>query len=367
MIKKILCTILCIALCFALVSCGENTPERSGKTIIDHNGNEIVLPEKIERIAVCEIYPLPSVLSVFFDSAEKIAGMAEPSMTAAKASLLSELYPEITTAETGYMNGTEVNVEELMTVNPDIVFYSAEIPSIGEKLTNAGLTAVAVSAAKWDYDAVTTLNNWISLLSEIFPENDKADKVKKYSEEVLSEIEKRTSNLSDEEKAKVFFLFMYNDSTVSTSGDKFFGDWWAETIGSINVAKELKGENAQKVNMEQIYNWNPDTILITNFNTASPSDIKNNTVGNYDWSEIDAVKRNRVFKMPLGMYRSYTPGVDTPITLWWMAKTVYPDIFSDIDITEKTKSYYKNIFGVDLTDAQADSIFNPSDSAGSGF
>ena len=71
--------------------------------------------------------------------------------------------------------------------------------------------------------------------------------------------------------------------------------------------------------------------------------------------------------MPLGMYRSYTPGADTPVTLLWMAKTAYPEQFADIDILAETKAYYKEVFGVELTDAQAASIFAPDAEAGGGF
>jgi len=63
------------------------------------------------------------------------------------------------------------------------------------------------------------------------------------------------------------------------------------------------------------------------------------------------------------MYRSYTPGVDTPITLLWMAKTVYPDQFKDINIIKETKTYYKKVFNVNLTDKQAQKIFTPPASA----
>ena len=45
-------------------------------TVTDHEGNQVKVPKKIERIAVCDIYPLPSVLCVFFDSAKKIVGMS---------------------------------------------------------------------------------------------------------------------------------------------------------------------------------------------------------------------------------------------------------------------------------------------------
>lgn len=106
---------------------------------------------------------------------------------------------------------------------------------------------------------------------------------------------------------------------------------------------------------------------MTNFTAAGPEDLYNNTVGVYDWSVVSAVENQRVYKMPLGMYRSYTPGVDTPVTLLWLAKTAYPQLFSDIDIIAETRNYYKEVFGVELTDQQAASIFAPVAEAGSGF
>ena len=119
--------------------------------------------------------------------------------------------------------------------------------------------------------------------------------------------------------------------------------------------------------MEQIYAWNPSVIFITNFTAAQPEDLYNNTIGNYDWSAVDAVQNEKVYKMPLGMYRSYTPGADTPVTLLWFAKTTYPELFEDIDIIQETRDYYKEVFGVDLTDEQAASIFAPNAQAGAGF
>lgn len=69
--------------------------------------------------------------------------------------------------------------------------------------------------------------------------------------------------------------------------------------------------------------------------------------------------RHPIRSVSLGMYRSYTPGIDTPITLLWLAKTAYPEKFGDIDITQETKDYYKEVFGIDLSDEQANSIFAP--------
>lgn len=368
--KKIISLMLAIAMSLTLASCntpGGNPSDSETVTVTDQAGDTVTVPKNAERIAVCGIFPLPSVLAVFFDSAEKIVGMPKESMTAAQNSLLGELYPEILNAATGYSSGSDVNAEELMALNPDVVFYSADDKKMGEQLKKSGFAAVGLSVNILDYNAITTLSSWIELLGQIFPENAKGKAVSEYSKKVSDNITERVSKLSDEEKAKVFFLFKYSDSSIVTSGDNFFGDWWADAVGAVNVAKELTGDNAQPVNFEQIYAWNPQKIFITNFNTAQPEDLYNNTVGTYDWSGIDAVKNHEVYKMPLGMYRSYTPGVDTPITLMWLAKSVYPNLFEDIDITKETKDYYKKIFDVELTDAQAERVFNPSSKAGSGM
>ncbi len=340
---------------------GTNEKTGSVLTVTDHAGNVVEVPREINRIVVCDIYPLVSVLSVFFDSAEKIVGMAPPSMTAAKNSLLSELYPEILNAKTDFIDGTTVNIEELMKLEPDVVFYGST-PQIGEQLKNAGIPGISVSAGKWDYDAIETLNNWIGLLSEIFPANkDRAEKVKTYSADVHRRVQDRVASLDRQES--VFFLFQYNETTITTSGKHFFGQWWAESVGARNVGAELETDNSTAVTMEQIYAWNPEKIFITNFNPAKPADLINNTIGNYDWSGVDAVRNGRVYKMPLGMYRSYTCGVDTPVTLLWMAKTVYPELFADIDITAETRAYYREVFGIELSDEQANRIFDPSSAA----
>lgn len=375
--KKIIALMMAVALAIScLAACGGapadedaggNDANAGTITITDHADKQVEVPTEINRIAVCDIFPIPSVLAVFFDSADKIVGMPEPSKTAAENGLLGQLYPEILNAETGYIDGSNVNMEELAKLEPDVVIYSASSPELGEQLTNAGFAAVAISVNKWNYDCIETLNNWIDLLSQMFPDSDKAELVKTRSNEMYDMVQERVKDIPDEEKAKAFFLFQYDDTTLLTSGKQFFGQWWADAIGAKNVAAELENDNSVPANMEQIYTWNPNLIFITNFNKYYPDDLYNNTVEGYDWSPVEAVKNKRVFKMPLGMYRSYTPGVDCPVTLLWMAKTAYPEKFEDVDVIKTTKDYYKEVFGIDLTDDQAKSIFEPAQSAGGGF
>ena len=81
----LLAMVMMLSLVLGSLPVGAESQEDSADTITvtDHMDNTVEVPKEINRIVVCDIYPLPSVLSVFFDSAEKIVGMAEPSMTAA--------------------------------------------------------------------------------------------------------------------------------------------------------------------------------------------------------------------------------------------------------------------------------------------
>ena len=366
--KRILSLMLAFLLVISLAGCGAAPAEAADTRVItDHDGFEVTLPQQIQRIVVCDILPLPSVLAVFFDSAEKIVGISGTSMNAAENSLLGQLYPEILEAETGFINGTTVNAEELMKLQPDVVFYNASRKELGETLRKAGFPAVAISVNKWEYNCIETLSNWISLLSQLFPDNDKTATVESYSRKMYDLVQERVSTVPEDQRERAFFLYQYSDTNLQTSGKLFFGQWWADAIGVKNVAEELSTDNSVAVNMEQIYAWNPSLIFITNFTTADETALYSNTVGTYDWSVVDAVTNQRVYKMPLGMYRSYTPGVDTPVTLLWLAKTAYPHLFADMDIIQETKAYYQEVFGIALTDEQAASIFNPTNQAGTGF
>lgn len=346
------------------------TADQSGpKTITDHAGNQVEIPAQVNRVVVTDILPLPSIITVFLGSGEKIVGMNPASMSAAKTGLLGELFPDILNASTDFMNGSDINMEELMKLEPDVVFYNAGSKEMGEALTSAGFAAVAVSVNKWDYDSIETYDHWVELLSQIFPEKgDTADKVSQYSQKVYEDIQKRVSGLKKEEQKNILFLFNYSDTTMITSGKKFFGQFWCDAVGGRNAAEGVAAENSNAViNMEQVYEWNPDVIFITNFTPVQPEDLFENAVGQDDWSPVKAVQDGHVYKLPLGTYRSYTPSTDTPMTLLWMAKQVYPDLFEDVDITKEVKDYYQAMYGVKLSDKQVERMYHPGRDAAAGY
>lgn len=335
-------------------------------TITDHADRTVTVPTDPKKVAILDIYPLPSLLTVYLNSADSIVAMEPVSMNAAKAGILSQLYPDILNVNTDIMNGDDVNMEALAALQPDVVFYNAAKKDEAQQLEDAGLTAVGISATKFNYDAIKTYQEWMSLLDQIYPDyaGKRGTQAGDYASQVYNEVQDKVKDVTD--KQKVLFLYQYDDTAMVTSSSKFFGQWWCDAVGATNVAQDVPADNMNaKITMEQVYEWNPDVIIITNFTKTTPDDLYNNAIGSDDWSSVKAVQDKRVYKMPLGVYRTYTPGIDTPLTLEWLAQAVYPELFSDVDVASDVKDYYNKLFGVTLTDDQISAMYTPNRDAGS--
>ncbi|MBR2778615.1 MAG: ABC transporter substrate-binding protein [Firmicutes bacterium] len=373
--RRFLALALCLCLLCLTAACGSSPagsgsssePAASGNvTITDHADRTVTVPTDPERVVILDILPLPSVLTIFLGSAESILAMEPASMNAAKNGILSQLFPEVLNVKTDIMNGDDVNIESLLDLDPQIVYYNAGNKELCSKLENAGLTAVGVSPTKWNYDCIRTYDEWMQLLGQIYPSVGISSKVSDFSNKKYEEIQAKTAGLADADKKSVLFLFQYDENTMITSGSSFFGQWWCDAAGALNAANAVEADNSNAViTMEQVYAWDPDIIIITNFTQTQPEDLYTNAIGDDDWSTVSAVKNKQVYKMPLGSYRTYTPGVDTPMTLEWMASTVYPDLFPEYDLTADVRAYYKDLYGVELTDEQIESMYHPASAAGS--
>lgn len=371
-------TIMLSLLAFTfLTGCGQNTSsqsqsneesqtteENTGKKIItDQVGHEVELPNNVDRVVITSLWPLPSIYCLFQGSGEGLVGMHPASKSAAENSLLTKVAPEVSEVSTGFIQNGELNVEELIKLKPDVVFGSSEAEY--EMVKKAGIPYVQfVANPTGTGDTIEAVGQWMKLLGEIFNKEDRAEEIMAYGNETLKQIKEKVSTISDEDKVRALMLYKYSDGTIQVSGKNFFGDFWLKSGGATNVAEEIDGP--KEVNMEQIYNWNPDKIYITNFSHFLPEDFYNNAIEGDDWSNVKAVQDKEVYKIPLGMYRWFPPSSDTPLMLKWVAKQNYPKIFSDVDMNKEIKDYYIKFYGIELTDEEVEKVFNPSREAANG-
>ena len=166
------------------------------RTIIDHAGNEVTLPAELDRVVISGLQPLPSVFVQFRGTAEEVVGMHPGSMAAAENSYLVNIYPEIREADTGFVVNGTVNIEELMKLEPDIVYYSAANTEEYELYKKAGIPAVGFSTTIADFDCVETYAKWIEQFGEIYGEQETADAIIAEGRQVAEEIKTVTGNLT---------------------------------------------------------------------------------------------------------------------------------------------------------------------------
>ncbi len=334
------------------------------KTIVDQSGRSVVIPDKIDRVVSTSMVPLPAVYYLVMGSMDKMVAIHPGSLSAAKSSMLARLAPDVLNMKTEFISNDIVNMEELLALKPDIVFYRSLNDDETKQLEGAGLTAIGINP---NYDpngnVINALNSWLELVGKVMGQENRTEKIIQHSKSVEKEILAKTAAIAEKDKPRVLFLYKHAGGKIEVAGSNFFSQYWLETTGAINVAAELKG--ATSVNMEQIYSWNPDKIYITNFTEVQPADLYNNTIEGEDWSQLKAVQNKEVYKNPLGIYRWFPPSGDAPLMLKWLAQHNHPSLFT-YDMNKEIKTYYSEFYGYNLTDDEVRLILNPVYGAAAG-
>ena len=376
--KKLLSILLSCILPLSLAACGqkeapvpeETAPETpAARTVTDSFGREVTIPAEVKTIVCTGSGALRMV--TYLQCTDRLVGVEDCDKEYAASTLRDYAYAYHDTFDAlpsiGKGGGTAntAYVEELIRLQPDVILSGYTQEALEDLAQSTGIPCVSIRAKSINFidDSFYTA---MRVAAEVLGVQDRCEEVLSYIDGCKADLAARTMDIPDGDKPSVYAgAVTFSGAHGFTGTYSNFGPFMA--IGANNVADEMNETGYFDADPEKIIAWDPDLIFVTNFTTAQPQDLYDNTVGSYDWSGVNAVQNQQAFKMPLGMYSSYTPGVDTPITLLWLAKSAYPALFEDIDITQQTVDYYKTVFDVTLTEAQAEAIFTPVADAAGGF
>ncbi len=359
-LKKLVVGLLAAALMLAVVGCGtdgDSSKEANTDSQVSAGDDKIVITDSLgktieldgvpERV-VTTIMPFPYIYYAVCGNTDTLVGCNPSSIVAYENSALKYMYPELANAETSFVDTSfVVNVEELIKLKPDVVFQWNYMDEEIEKMEAAGIKVITLQ-----YGSLEDLYDWIDLIGKMTRNEERAEFLKDYFDSSVKEVTDITSKLSDDEIVNL--LPMSDNLKVSGQG---FTYYWVEAAGCKMLTKDLTGD-ALNVNMEQIYEWNPDLILIGNFTSMQPSDILEGKLEGQDWSVLKAVQEKQVYKIPIGGYRWDPPGVETPLMVKWVAKIAHPDLFGDMDMRQEVSKFYKDVYNFTLTDEMLDEILN---------
>jgi iron complex transport system substrate-binding protein len=334
-----------------------STPMAQSRIITDLTGNEVELPANIERVLITSIWPLPAVYCYYMNSTEKLIGIPGVALSVAEGSIFFRLYPDIVKLETGFINGTTINIEEVVKLRPDVVFYTGERQDEYALLKNAGISAIGFTTAmKAGGDVAANVEDWFRQLEAIFGPSPRVEKLLAYNKRVYAGLEQKLSGIPPARKPKALIVFTHTASALQIAGTGHYSDYWINATGAVNAASV---QGLQNVDMEQILAWAPDRIYLTNFSPIVPEDLLNNRMAGYDWSQVPAVRNGQVYKFPLGTYRSYAPSVESSVVLQWMSALNQPALFPGVNSDAETAAFYQEIYGYTMSASDLDAMLRP--------
>ncbi|MDR2069868.1 MAG: ABC transporter substrate-binding protein, partial [Treponema sp.] len=288
---------------------------RAAVLAVDMTGRQVAVPAKPQRVITDRILPFPSTYFVGVRSSmAEVVAMHPASKSAAVNSMLNIMAPDIAKASTGIFNGDTPNIEEIMNLNPDLVFAFADLEGALVPYETAGITALGIRAASAaGGDSIETLRGWFEVLAYTGGDKARMDAVIEEGNAAKKMIADALAK-SAEPNPSAVFIFSTTGNNLEIAGGNFFSEYWLKNSGADDpAARAFQGRKV--VNMEQLYQWNPDIIYITNFTPLQPEDIYQNAALGQDWSSLNAVQNKRVHKVPLGIYRWFPPSGDTPLML----------------------------------------------------
>ncbi|MDD2251727.1 MAG: ABC transporter substrate-binding protein, partial [Dehalococcoidales bacterium] len=256
-------------------------------------------------------------------------------------------------ASTPRVGGT-INIEELLRIDPDVVLVRKDTVADDrevEKLDKSGLPYIVV-----DYSTMEEQREAILIIGKAIGKEAEATAFNNYYLDIIDRVSQIVGDMPEEDK--ITLHHSENQATRATHESSLAADW-TRAAGVINVSVggdlELVG-NDYYASIEQILLWNPEVIIV-NESTAYSL-----ITGHPQWSGISAVQNEKVYQLPNGISRWGHPGsVETPLALLWTAKTVYPDLFTHIDMEQEVHDFYKTFFDMELDDEMIATVLRGGD------
>ena len=364
---------LALAALLTLTACGAGGPatssgsgsvpatSQSGAThVVDDELGQITVPAESKRIATTA--PAYTTAVLLLSGADKLVALED---NYGKNEWIKGKYPQLANLPVVF-SGNEVNMEELTKQDPDLVIYASRYGENNLKqLQDLGIATVSSpKGSDKQGNKIDQLRARQVYLGEVIG-GVQLDKAKKYSEEYLairSEIEAKTASIPEAERPTVVQLSGAGDSLQANNGSAI-GQELITLAGGINAGAgatgESKGPSGQtKIDPEQLLSWNPELLLVDS--TKIRDSIKSDPV----LSGLKAVQNNNIIVIPNGAMAWAYNGPEEYLNMYFFAKAVHPELFKDVDMEARTKAFYKEYFGFDLTDDDVKHLFNLTDGQG---
>ena len=364
--KRFFASLLAVCMIFALCACGqtapvpEKDPAAASVTVTDMIGREVTItPGSYEKV-VCIGAGALRMYSYIGDVA-LLAGVEDidnttlaerPQMfdSVARPYVLAygETFNTLPSCGVGGPMAQAAEAEKILSCDPDIVISEFEDVEKSNALQDQlGVPVITLATgSKGVFD--DKFSGSMELLGKIFAQEEKAANLVKFVADEKAAIEATVANIAEEDKPSVYICGLGNWGTTDhlMTAENYIS---FEVAGVKNVVSGLGIEGIGPIEEEKFVELGDEMDIII-MDAAAVKNIK--PLYAEDKTMFDTCKAWKNGEVYLEMaYNAYYTNYEIAlINTWFIAKTVYPEAFADVDMTAKTNEVTKQFLGSELAE-----------------
>ena len=361
--KKILSFILALLMILSLCACGgQDTKETEpgAITVTDMIGREVdIVPGSYTRVVCigagalrmyCYIGDVQLLVGVEDIDNESLPERPAMFDAVARPYVLAygESFKTLPSCGVGGPMAQTAEAEKILACDPDIVISAFEDVEKADALqAQLGVPVITLSTgSRGVFDE--KFYGSMELLGRVFDEEEKAEALVKFVKEEAAAISARVADIPEEEKPSVYICGLGNWGTTDhlMTAESYVS---FEVAGVKNVLQNLGIQGVGPIEEEKFVELGESMDIII-MDAAAVKNIK--PLYAEDPAMFDTCKAWQEGEVYLEMaYNAYYTNYEIAlINTWFIAKTVYPEAFADIDLTEKTNEITAAFLGQELAE-----------------
>lgn len=313
------------------------------RTVTDGLGREVTIPADPQRIVTAgrAVMMTANALWAFESAPARMVGVGRISQ--GRGNFLRRIDPDydrITVLE------RNVGPEQVASLAPEVVILKSIMRGpLGNTLERLGLPVIYV-----DLENPEQYQRDLAVLGSVVREEQRAQELRAYFRRITDEISDATSRIGSRDRPSTLLLY-YRTSGGEVSFNVPPAGWiqtrLVEMAGGTPIWREANpGSGWGTVSFEQIAAWNPEVIILIEYDGAAP-EVLDRLREQPRWQALEAVRNGRFHAMPMDYYSWDQPDVRWLLGLQWTAKTLQPAVFPDLDLDARTREFFRTLYGLD--------------------
>ena len=239
----------------------------------------------------------------------------------------------------------DVSPEQLAALKPDgVILKSYNSEKLGTPLESLGIPVVYV-----DFETPDQYWRDLASLGKVFQNEPRAEEIISYYKNRLAVVEKGLAGLEETKKPRQLLLYYSakdGEVAFNVAPAGYIQTLMIKMAGGVPVWTEMQLEKGwTKVSFEQIAVWDADQIFIVDY-TGNVDEVVEGLKADSNWQQLRAIKDSMIFAFPKDFVSWDQADPRWVLGLMWMAKTTYPDRFTELDIEKEARLFFEKMYGI---------------------